>query len=179
MYVHAYASYISPKLEVQPLPGKGGYGVFAREPVAQGEVVIVWGGLIMSLEEMRRNVPPDHWRYSVQVEEDLYLVSDHTKPPEAADFINHACEPNVGIQGQIVLVAMRQIAPGEELCFDYAMTDGSPYDEFDCACGAASCRKHISGEDWKNPVLQARYAGYFSTYLQKRIEALQTPSAHA
>lgn len=33
-------------------------------------------------------------------------------------FLNHACEPNVGIQGQIVFVAMRNVAAGEELTLD-------------------------------------------------------------
>ena len=66
---------------------------------------------------------------------------------------------------------MRDIAPGEELCFDYAMTDSSDYDEFQCACGASSCRGVVRGDDWKRPELQDRYRGYFSTYLKKRMGA--------
>jgi hypothetical protein len=75
--------------------------------------------------------------------------------------------------GQIVVVAMRPIMPGEEICFDYAMTDGSPYDEFDCACGSPTCRGRVSGDDWRRPELWARYQGYFSPYLQRRIENLR------
>lgn len=60
----------------------------------------------------------------------------------------------------------------EEVCFDYAMSDGSPYDEFDCTCGAADCRRRVTGNDWCRPELQQRYAGYFSPYLQRRIEQL-------
>ena len=37
--------------------------------------------------------------------------------------LNHSCEPNLGLQGQIAFVAMRDIAADEELTFDYAMTD--------------------------------------------------------
>ena len=38
-------------------------------------------------------------------------------------FINHSCEPNVGFAGNTVLVAMRDISPGEELTTDYALFD--------------------------------------------------------
>jgi hypothetical protein len=69
---------------------------------------------------------------------------------------------------------MRDIAPGEELSFDYAMCDASDYDEFRCLCGAATCRGVVSGSDWRDPVIQARYTGWFSPYLVRRIAALPT-----
>jgi hypothetical protein len=53
------------------------------------------------------------------------------------------------------------------------MSDGSPYDEFDCECGAANCRGRISGNDWRRPELWERYAGHFSPYLQRRINHLK------
>jgi hypothetical protein len=73
------------------------------------------------------------------------------------------------MSGQIVLVAMREIAPGEEICFDYAMTDSYPYDEFACRCGSTRCRKRVTAADWRRIDLQERYRGFFSPYLQKRI----------
>jgi hypothetical protein len=56
---------------------------------------------------------------------------------------------------------------------DYAMCDGTAYDEFDCACGASTCRGRVTGADWRDPVLWERYAGYFSPYLERRIAALR------
>ena len=53
--------------------------------------------------------------------------------------------------GASQVVAMRDIAVGEALTFDYAMADGSNYDEFDCACGTALCRSRVSGSDWSRP----------------------------
>ena len=67
---------------------------------------------------------------------------------------------------------MHRILPGDEVTIDYAMCDGSPYDEFECACGSSSCRGRITGNDWRNPDLWERYAGHFSPYLERRIEAL-------
>ena len=163
-------AYLSPKLECKPHRGKGDFGVFAREPVRAGEVVVVWGGDVMTAEKFAE-LPLYVQQHSLQVEEDLYLVPDAVD--EAADFINHSCEPNTGMSGQIVLVALYDIAPGEEVCFDYAMSDGGPYDEFVCACGAPSCRGKITGNDWKRPELWERYAGHFSPYLQRRIDRLR------
>ena len=163
-------SYLSPKLVTKVHPEKGGWAVFAAAPIRANELLSVWGGDIMTLEQVI-NLPPEIRPYSVQVEEDLYLVT--TRQPEGSDFINHSCKPNAGLAGQISLVAMRDILPGEEICFDYAMSDGSPYDEFPCACGASTCRGQVTGNDWTRPELWERYAGYFSPYLQRRIERLR------
>jgi uncharacterized protein len=70
------------------------------------------------------------------------------------------------------LIALRDIVAGEEVCYDYAMSDGSNIDEFPCQCGAPNCRGTITGRDWMNPVLQQAYAGHFSPYLSWRIAAL-------
>ena len=164
------ASYLSPKLVTKYHPEKGGCAVFAVTPIRANEVISVWGGDIMTLEQVIA-LPPEIRPYSVQVEEDLYLVT--TGRPEGADFINHSCEPNAGLAGQITLVALRDIWPDEEICFDYAMSDGSPYDEFRCACGASTCRGRVTGNDWALPELWDRYEGYFSPYLQRRIERLR------
>jgi uncharacterized protein len=163
-------SYFSPKLTVRDIPEKGGYGVFTLEPLAAGEIAMVWGGRVVSLAELEY-VPEESRRQLVQIEEDLFSMS--VGDPEPSDFINHSCNANVGISGNVVLVAMRDIAAGEEVCFDYAMTDGCPYDEFECTCGAPDCRGWITGNDWKKPELWDRYAGFFSYYLQRRIERLQ------
>jgi hypothetical protein len=163
-------SYIAPTLEAQALPQKGGHGLFAHHFTPAGTVLLVWGGSIVDGHHLAE-VPPDNQPYSVQIEEDLYLVT--LGEPEPADYINHSCDPNAGLCGQIVVVALRDVEPGEEICFDYAMSDGSPYDEFTCACGAPNCRGRVTGNDWMLPELQARYAGHFMPYLQRRIDRLQ------
>jgi len=44
-------------------------------------------------------------------------------PAEAGDLVNHSCDPNCGLVGAVLVVAMRDIEPGEEITFDYAMSD--------------------------------------------------------
>jgi len=164
------ASYASPKLEARHYPEKGGWGVYAREGIRAGELLTVWAGEVVPGEQLT-HLSAIERRYTVQVEEDLYLVT--VRDPEPADLVNHSCNPNAGLSGQIALVALRDIAPGEEVCFDYAMTDGSPYDEFPCACGAPNCRGWVTGNDWMRPDLWRRYEGHFSPYLLRRIDLLK------
>ena len=161
--------YLSPKLEVRAEPEKGGFGVYAIEAVAAGEVVSVWGGYIVDTEQLGM-LPHDVQQHTVQIEEGLYSAT--IGGAETADFINHSCDPNLGLRGQITLVALRDIDVGEEVCFDYATTDCTPYDEFECRCGSPHCRGTVRGDDWKLPELWAKYAGYFSPYLQRRIDRL-------
>lgn len=161
--------YFSSKLEVRPTPAKGDMGVFALQDLEEGELLCVWGGRAFSGAAFDA-LPPERKNHSLQVSEDVYLVTDEER--EAVDFFNHSCEPNAGLLGQICLVAMRPIHAGEEVCFDYAMSDGSDYDEFECACGAPACRGVVRGSDWRIPALQRKYAGYFSPYLEARIRRL-------
>ena len=164
-----YYSHLSPKLEARSFPEKGGYGVFAREPLQKSELLVLWGGRIIAESELDPQMP-DFTQRVLQIEEGLYLLSPY--PLEPTDRFNHSCNPNAGFSGQTGLVAMRDIEVGEEVCFDYAMCDGSPYDEFICSCGTGNCRGNITGEDWKRPDLRERYAGYYMPYLQRRIDTL-------
>jgi len=163
-------AYLTDKCEVQNRDVTGGKAVYARDVLEPGELIAVWTGRIVSAEQLDE-LPDEIRRHTVQVEEGLYLASHG--PDEGPDFINHSCEPNAGLDGQIAIVALTRIQPGEEVTIDYAMCDGSPYDEFDCACGSAICRGRVTGDDWRNPMLWERYAGHFSPYLERRIRALK------
>jgi len=169
-----YTSYMNPKCEAAPLEEKGGWGVFAREPIQKGELISLWGGRIVSADELDPNMPNFTQRI-LQIEEGLYLETP--EPLEPTDCFNHSCEPNVGFSGQIGLVAMRDIEAGEEINFDYAMCDGTSYDEFDCQCGCENCRGQITGSDWTRPELWEKYDGYFMPYLARRIETLRTKTS--
>lgn len=89
--------------------------------------------------------------------------------------LNHSCEPNLGIQGQVVYVALRDIGVGEELTFDYATNADEP-DEMKCQCGSGSCRGVITGFDWQKPEIQKKYNGYFSWFIQRTIDAGKAPA---
>jgi uncharacterized protein len=161
-------NWLTPKAQARPAGDKG-WGSFAVEPIAQGETVAAFGGWVVP-RAVLGTMSADRQGRSIQIDDDLYLVSSDT--PEPGDMLNHSCEPNCGLAGSAILVAMTDIAVGEELCFDYAMCDASDYDEFHCLCGAPTCRQIVAGSDWRDPVIQAKYTGYFSPYLLKRIAQL-------
>ena len=161
-------NWLTPKAEARPAGSKG-WGSYAIERISTGETVAGFGGWMVDRSTLA-GMTDDRQSRSIQVDHDLYLVSGEV--PEPGDMLNHSCEPNCGVIGSAVVVAMRDIEIGEELTFDYAMTDASDYDEFTCLCLANACRGVVTGSDWRDPVLQARYHGYFSQYLVRRIAEL-------
>ncbi|MCC7160871.1 MAG: SET domain-containing protein-lysine N-methyltransferase [Anaerolineae bacterium] len=161
-------SYLTPKAHARRKPN-GQMGIFAREHIERDEIVTVWGGEILSRDAMLA-LPEAARQHVMQVEEEFFLGGGGA---DETNYFNHSCDPNVGLSGQMVLRAMREILPGEEICFDYATCDGSPYDEFDCQCGAVNCRGQVRGTDWQIPELWEKYAGYFIPYLQRRIDRLR------
>ena len=163
-------NWLSPKAQARPAGGKG-WGSYAVEPIGKGEVVVGFGGRMITRAQLA-TLPAERQHRSIQVDDDLYLVSGEA--PEPGDLVNHSCEPNCGLIGGVLVAAMRDIAIGEELTFDYAMSDASDYDEFACLCGEVTCRGTVTGADWRDPVLQAKYVGWFSSYLTRRIAAVQT-----
>jgi hypothetical protein len=162
------STWISPKA-VKGTPSQiCGRGLVAVQPIGRGEVVAVKGGHIATTEQVL-SLPERLQNSGVQITDGLHLVALVEEEYEAVMlFINHSCEPNVGFAGNVVLVAMRDIEPAEELTTDYALFDD--YEgSMDCACGHETCRRRIDGHDWMRPDLQARYLGYFSWYLQRRM----------
>jgi len=164
------SSWFNPKVEKRTSPIEG-RGLFARQAIAASEIVAVKGGAIMdsdALALIRNDVSPAE----IQIEDDLYIAPRTAAEVEANILcLNHSCQPNVGVRGQITFVAMRDIPAGSELTIDYAMTDGDPAERMECSCGAPECRQIITGSDWRLPELRRRYAGYFSRYIQDRIAA--------
>ncbi len=165
-------SYISPKIEKKESQ-KSGYGLFAKKDIAKNEVVIDFSqgpGRFISNQEMEE-LYKKHYDYGIQTGDNMFFAATDDGELEAADFLNHSCDPNCGIKNFLMIVAMRDIKSGEEITFDYAMSESSDF-SMPCACAALDCRKMITGNDWKMPKLQQKYKGYFSDYLQEKIDKL-------
>lgn len=164
-------SYISPKAVVRQ-SSIHGYGLFAVDNFSDEEVVCVKGGYIFDRETLK--TMPDWFRAAeIQIADDLFIGPlSEAERTGSMIFSNHSCDPNIGVRGQIVFVAMRKISAGEELTHDWATTDDDEY-EMECRCGTLNCRKIITGKDWQKPELQERYRGYISQYLESKIALLR------
>ena len=166
-------SWISPKLEVRSLPNFG-KGIFAKEFIKKDELLTIFGGYVMTLDE-EQQLPEGMRDYAHQIAPNFVLGINKLEDIQAVDFFNHSCNPNAGFQGQIFLVALRDIHIGEQICFDYAMVLSVETYNIECLCGYEKCRKYITGNDWKIPELQEKYRGYFQPYLEDKI---RNKSAH-
>src|SRR5207249_160272 len=165
-------SYRSPKTEVRESKIHG-RGLFAIADIAKNEIVAVKGGHIVDGKALREKITPVLGPVEIQIGDDLFIapVSDEERESSML-YLNHSCDPNLGVHGEITFVAMREIRAGEELTHDWAMTDDDDY-SIECNCGAPDCRKTLTGKDWQRPELQERYAGYFSAYLARKIALLE------
>lgn len=163
-------SYLSPKARKQK--SRHGFGLFAIEHISKGETVVDYTdgtGQILSTEEANELYEEGN-DYMLQVDDNRFFVATNGKELEDADFLNHSCDANLGVEGSLRFVALRDVEPGEEVAFDYAMTESSDW-VMECWCGAVLCRRTITGDDWKQPDLQARYSGHFSDYLERQISS--------
>lgn len=146
-----------------------GWGLWAIENIAMGETVVVKGGHVMTRQQ-RDQVAKALGPSEIQIGENLFIGP--TEPSErenAMMYLNHSCDPNLGIRGEITFCAMRDIASGEEITFDYATGDDDEWTMV-CRCGAVDCRETVSGKDWRLRHVQEKYRGWFSAYLQARID---------
>jgi uncharacterized protein len=136
-----------------------GLGVFATKRIKKGSRVVEYLGERVSHAEADR-------RYDDKDENDnhtfLFIVDGRTVIDAGvngneARFINHGCDPNcesVIEQRRVFIEAVRDIASGEELTYDYQIQreDHDPPDVdviFACRCGAATCRGSML---WPPPV---------------------------
>jgi len=88
---------------------------------------------------------------------------------DKGEFMNHSCGPTVCLVNDDLWIASRDIEVGEEVCYDYAMseTPDSTHMPFDCRCGTAACRGRITGLDCLLPALREKYGVSFTTLVQK------------
>jgi uncharacterized protein len=160
-------SYVSPKAEIRSSPVRG-RGLFATDGFRPGEVAYVMGGYVFARQSSQsEGCGPLFQRTEIQIADNLFIGAIH--PDDCMIASNHSCDPNTAVQGQIVFAALREIAAGEELTYDWATTDDAMY-AIECRCGSAACRRIITGKDWQQKDLQRKYRGLFSWYIEQKIE---------
>lgn len=127
-----------------------GNGVFAVDDLAEGETLIEYKGEVISWKEALRRHPhdPTQPNHTFYFHIDDGRVIDGNVNGNAARWINHSCEPNCEadeVNGRVYIKALRNIAAGEELNYDYGLIIDEPYTpkllaEFPCWCGSENCR---------------------------------------
>jgi SET domain-containing protein len=138
-----------PLTEVRP-SGVHGRGVYATGFIPEGTRIIEYTGQRVSWEDAPDNENTSHtFNFGLENGE---VINPRIGGNEAR-WINHCCDPNceaIEEDGRIFIHAMRDIEPGEELFYDYALEIGEPITEaskkeYECLCGSPSCRGTMLG----------------------------------
>ena len=138
-----------------PIHGIGG---FARRDIPKDARVIQYVGEKIDRHESLRRCEADN-EYIFRLNEELDVDGNVEWNP--ARFINHSCAPNCDAelnQGEIWIVANRDIRAGEELTFNYGF-DLEDYRNYPCRCGASECVGYIVAEEFFDHVRAQRASG--------------------
>lgn len=133
-----------------------GNGVFALVPIAKGDTVIQYKGRLITHAEADE-------QYGDGAETGhtfLFTLNDHyivdaNVGGNSARWINHSCEPNCEAlieeaadgdprHDKVLIEALRDIAPGEELTYNYGIVLDVPHTarlkkRWACRCGSPRC----------------------------------------
>jgi SET domain-containing protein len=122
-------------------------GGYTRADLAAGTRLIEYvGDKITKAESLRRCEADNEYIFTLDDEHDI----DGNVSWNPARFINHSCAPNCEAAleaGRVWIVALRDIAAGEELTFDYGY-DLVDYREHPCRCRAPECVDYIVAEEF-------------------------------
>ncbi|MBV9594612.1 MAG: SET domain-containing protein-lysine N-methyltransferase [Actinobacteria bacterium] len=125
-----------------------GSGVFAAAPIAAGDWIVEYLGELITWDEAVERSEDHPSGHTFYFDRGDGWVIDGGVSGNSARWINHGCEPNCEAtddEGRILIHAMRDLEPGEELLIDYRLhVDGRKTKAlkqmYACHCGAASCR---------------------------------------
>ncbi len=126
-------------------------GCYATAPIRKGARVAEYTGHKMTKDQADVRYEDSPVTYLFGLGDGSIVIDGHS----AAMFINHSCSPNCEteeIGGRIWIKAMRTIAPGEEITYDYCLYDGAGDDRAICNCGTRKCR----GTMYSNKELKKR-----------------------
>lgn len=119
-----------------------GQGLFAAQEIAQGNRIVPYiGEKIASAERARRLAAGNAYIFHLNYR---YAIDGATLA-NTARYMNHSCNPNCTVDrtdGTLWIVALRHIAAGEELSFNYGY-DMQHYRDNPCHCGAHNCCGYI------------------------------------
>ena len=125
--------------------GVHGHGVYAMQSIPKGTRIIEYTGQRVSWEAAPNDEDDPHTF-------NFGLENGEVINPEIggndARWINHSCDPNceaIEEDDRIFIDAMRDIQPGEELFYDYALEIDEPITEeskkkYACQCRSSKCR---------------------------------------
>jgi len=113
-------------------------GCYTTTAIRKGERVAEYTGRRLTKKEADACYEGSTITYLFGLGDGSIVIDGHC----AAMFINHSCDANCEtseVDGRVWITAIKNIATGDEITYDYCLYDGGD-DEAICNCGAAKCR---------------------------------------
>jgi SET domain-containing protein len=147
-----------PRLSAKPVPSANtpllvvrssnihAAGCYTLQAISKGRRILEYDGPRVSKEVADE-------RYADRVVTYLFGFLDKRDVIDGfgtAMFINHSCTPNCATEetnSRIYIRALRDIAPNEELLYEYNLYDADEGDNYDCYCGSPNCRGTMLSDD--------------------------------
>lgn len=148
----------------------GEYRLLTLRGAAPDELLFTIGGRLT-------DVPS---RHSVQVGPDLHVdLPGGFDLEEVMDrffwrYMNHSCEPAVAVRGYDV-TALRELAPGSEITFDYNTTEYQLAEPFACRCGSSRCGGQVQGFRFLSRAERFRLRPLLAPHLLAVIDEVSEP----
>jgi len=131
-------------LVVRPSPIHSA-GVYTTRPIRKGARVVEYAGPRITPEEADRLYDGASRTYLYGLEDGKTVIDGEG----LGAFLNHSCDPNCEIdeiKNRVWIFAIRNIAAGEELLWDYNLYDDE--DPAPCHCGSPKCRGTMYSREW-------------------------------
>lgn len=123
-----------------------GAGVYTTTAIPKGTRVLEYTGPRLTRKQTDGMYSDNEVTYLFTMDDNETVIDGFGM----AAFVNHSCDPNCEsdqIDNRIYIIALRDLAAGEELLYDYCLWDGEPDDKAPCYCGSANCRGTMYSEE--------------------------------
>ncbi len=120
-------------------------GVFTTARIRKGSRVVEYSGPRLTAEEANRLYDGASRTYLYGLDDGKTVIDGEGM----GAYLNHSCDPNCEvdeIKNRVWILAIRNIAAGEELVWDYNLYDDD--DPAPCHCGSPKCRGTMYSREW-------------------------------
>ena len=135
-----------------------GKGIILNQDVIQDEIIFRFSG-----KSIKNKAIP--WHYGRNWLQVWYVEWIIPAPNAPWNYINHSCNPNVGLKWRNTIVAMQKIKKDEEVTMDYALSDTLPLWHMKCGCKSKNCRKVVKPYQDLSYQRQRKYIKYTAKYI--------------
>ncbi len=137
-----------------------GKGVFATQDFKKGENIFILKGdkKFLNIKNKKDSALGPNW---IGIKHGVWI-----DPAAPFYYLNHSCDPNMGIKGTVMFTAIKKIKLGDELTFDYSITEDDIHWKFNCHCGKKNCRKILKSIQYLPQVSYQSYFPYIPKYFQ-------------